>query len=77
MLFSLFPQAQSEVLEKFKEFEAASTVGSGQRVGKLQTNNDGDYFSNNFSILESKVIICHESMVTYSPQQNRMAARMN
>ena len=76
MLFSLFPQAKSEVLEKYKEFEAAFTVGSGQRVGKLQTNNDGDYFSNNFSILQSKAI-CHELMVTYSPQQNRMAERMN
>ena len=76
MLFSLFPQAKLEVLEKFKEFEAAFTVGSGQRVGKLQTNNDGDYFSNNFSILQSKAT-CHELTVTHSPQQNRMAERMN
>ena len=34
---------KSEVLKTFKEFEAVTTVDSGQRVGTLQTDNGGGF----------------------------------
>jgi len=41
---------KSEVLEKFKDFEAATTSNSGQRIGKLQTDNGGEYVSKEFEV---------------------------
>ena len=37
-----FMKDKSEVLEKFKDFEAA-TASSGERIRKLQTDNGGEY----------------------------------
>ena len=50
-----FLRHKSEVLETFKEFEAVTTVDSGQRVGPLWTDNGGEYLSNEFKAhLKSK-----------------------
>ena len=49
---------KSEVLKTLKEFEAVTTVDSGQRVGTLQTDNGGEYLSNRFKeYLKSKGIM--------------------
>ena len=72
-----FLRHKSEVLKKFKEFEAVTTVDSGQRVGTLWTDNGDEYISSEFKeYLESKGI-CHELTVLYSPQQNEVAERIN
>ena len=42
-----FMSHKSEVLEKFKEFETATSI-SGQRIGKLRTVNGDDFFSKEF-----------------------------
>ena len=43
-----FMSHKSEVLEKFKEFEAATTSTCGRRIGKLRTGNSGKYISKEF-----------------------------
>ena len=65
-----------EVLEKFKDFEAATT-SSRKRIRKLRTDNGGEYVSKEFEAhLKSKRIF-HEVSVPHSPEQNGVAERMN
>ena len=68
---------KSEVLEKFKKFEAVTTVDSGQRVLTLRRDNGGEYLSNEFKAYLISKGICYELTVPYSPQQNGVAERMN
>ncbi len=43
-----FMKKKSEVLEKFKEFEAATTNEAGRSMGTLRTDNGGEYLSREF-----------------------------
>ena len=72
-----FMKQKSEVLEKFKEFEAITTNESGQRVIKLRTDNGGEYVSQEFETYLKTKGIKHELTVPHSPQQNGVAERMN
>ena len=72
-----FLRHKSEVLEKFKELEAVTTVDSGQRVGTLRTDNGGEYLFNGFKAYFEPKGICYELTLPYSPQQNGVAKRMN
>ena len=51
-----FMRNKSEVLEKFKEFEASATNESSQRIGgTLRTDNGGEYVAHEFkAYLKSK-----------------------
>ena len=40
---------RSEVLAKFKEFEAITTSDCGQKIGALRTDNGGEYISAEFN----------------------------
>jgi len=72
-----FMKHKSEVLEKFKEFEEATTTDSKNRIRRLRTDNGGEYVSKEFeAYLRSKGIL-HEFTVPNSPQQNGVAERMN
>jgi transposase InsO family protein len=52
-----FIRHKSEVLDKFKEFEALVTNETGQSIGTLRTDNDGEYVSKDFEeFLKSKGI---------------------
>ena len=68
-----FLMHKSEVLEKFKEFEAVTTNESSQRIGTLRTDNGGEYLSKEFKAKGMR----HEMTVAYSPEQNGVAERMN
>lgn len=65
-----FLKYKSEVLEKFKEFKALVTNASSKEIGKLWTDNGGEYVSREFESYLSSKAICHELTVPYSPQQN-------
>ena len=68
---------KSEVLQKFKEFEAATTSTSGQRIGKLRTDNGGEFVSKEFeAYLKSKQIF-YELSVPHLPEQNGVVERLN
>ena len=60
---------KSEVLEKFKDFEAATT-SSGERIRKLRTDNGGEYVSKEFEAYLKSKRIFHEVSVPHSPEQN-------
>ena len=71
-----FMNHKSEVLEKFKDFEAATT-SSGERIRKLQTDNGGEYVSKEFEAYLKSKRIFREVSVPHSPEQNGVAERMN
>jgi hypothetical protein len=72
-----FMKHKSQVLEKFKEFEAAATNEAGCKIGTLRTDNGGEYMSSEFEKYLKEKGIKHETSVAHSPQQNGVAERMN
>ena len=62
-----FMKHKSEVLEKFKDFEAA-TASSGERIRKLRTDNGGEYVSKEFEAYLKSKRIFHEVSVPHSPE---------
>ena len=72
-----FIKHKSEVLQKFKEFEAAATNEANYRIGTLRTDNAGEYMSSEFKEFLKSKGIKDESSVVHSPQQNGVSERMN
>eukprot|EP00795_Rhopilema_esculentum_P007998 gene7998-biopygen1703 len=72
-----FIRKKSEVLKRFKEFEASATNEAACKIGTLRTDNGGEYVSNDFENLLKRKGIKHETSVPHSPQQNGVAERMN
>ena len=70
-----FLRHKSEVLEKFKEFEAITTNESGQRIGTLRTDNGGEYVSREFEAYLKSKGIHHQLSVAHSPEQNGVVER--
>ena len=72
-----FMRNKSEVLEKFKEFEAVTTNQQSQRIGTLRSDNGSEYISKTFEEYLKEKGIHHELTVPNSPEQNGVAERMN
>eukprot|EP00795_Rhopilema_esculentum_P015799 gene15799-biopygen5210 len=72
-----FIRKKSEVLKRFKEFEASATNEAACKIGTLRTDNGGEFVSNDFENLLKRKGIKHETSVPHSPQQNGVAERMN
>ena len=68
---------KSEVFDKCKEFEAATTSEVAKPIGTLRTDNSGEYFSYEFQNYLKEKGIKHELAVRYSPQQNGVSERMS
>ena len=68
---------KSEVLEKFKEWEAAVTNQAECKIKTLQTDNGGEYMSKEFEDFLKEKGIRHETTVPHSSQQNGIAKHMN
>jgi hypothetical protein len=69
---------KSEVLEKFKEWEAAVTNQAECKIKTLRTDNGvSEYTSTEFQDFLKEKGIRHETTVPHSPQQNGVAERMN
>ena len=68
---------KSEVLEKFKEWEAAVTNQTECKIKTLRADNGGEYTSTDFEDFLKEKGIRHETTVPHSPQQNGVAERMN
>ena len=72
-----FIKHKSEVLDKFKEFEAVTTNDCGKRIGVLCSDNGGEYLSDKFKEYLELKQIHHELTLPYSLQQNGVTERMN
>ena len=68
---------KSEVLDKFKEFEALVTNYSGLSIGTLCTDNGSEYVSKGFEKYLKSKCIRHELIIPYFLAQNGEAERMN
>ena len=68
---------KSEVLTKFKGWEAAVTNQADCKIKTLRTDNGGEYMSTDFQNYLKEKRIRHETTVPHSPQQNGVAERMN
>ena len=68
---------KSEVLEKFKEFEAEVTMETDLKIKAIRTDNGGEYVSDNFKRFLKQKGIRHEPTIPYTPQQNGIAERLN
>lgn len=64
------------MLEKLKD-EAATTCGGDWKLGILRSDNGGEYLSGEFEDYLKSKGVHHERTVLYSPEQNRVAERMN
>ena len=72
-----FMKHKSEVLDKFKEFEAKTTNAAGRAIGTLLTDNGGEYLSSAFQNYLKEKGIRHELTMPHAPQQNGVSERMN
>ena len=72
-----FLKQKSEVLDKFKEFEAIVTHECGHSVGTLRTDNGGAYLSREFEAYLRSKGIRHKLTIAHTPEQNGVAERMN
>lgn len=64
-------QNKSEVLDKFKEFEAVTTTDSGQQICMLQSDNVGEYVLQEFETSNYIPIycFCHHLLSLYTPDE--------
>ena len=68
---------KNEALEKFKEWITLMMNQTDRKIKRLRTDNGLEYYSGEFEVIcKSKGIARHRT-VTYTPQQNGLAERMN
>ncbi|KAE9323261.1 hypothetical protein PF008_g17414 [Phytophthora fragariae] len=72
-----FMKKKSEVLEKFKMFKADMENATGRKIKRIRSDNGGEYTGRIFKEYLSKQGNRHEKTVSYTPQQNGLAERMN
>ena len=70
-------QKKSETLSKFYEFQALVEKESGKQVKALQSDNGGEYISNEFKDFCSKEGIRRELIAPHNPHQNGVTERKN
>ena len=68
---------KSEVLEKFKEWEAIETNQADCKIKTLRTDNGGEYMFAEFQNFLKEKCIHHETTVPHSPPQDGITERMN
>ena len=65
------------VLECFKQFQTEAERQTGKKLKVLRSDNGGEYTSKAFEDYCSSKGVRHEKSVSYTPQQNGVAERMN
>ena len=62
-----FMRHKSEVLDKFKEFESATTAGGTLKIGTLRSDNGGEYVSGDFKMyLQNNRVMQHRRTTGYT-----------
>jgi len=68
---------KADVLAVFKTFKARVELESGKKIKCLRTDNEGEYTCDEFDNFCQHEGIKRQFTMTYTPQQNRVAERMN
>ncbi|KAH9685484.1 hypothetical protein KPL70_013981 [Citrus sinensis] len=68
---------KSYVFPMFKEYKARVELESGKKIKCLRTDNGGEYTDGEFLAFCKQEGIQRQFTVAYTPQQNRVAERMN
>ena len=68
---------KDEVFRKFKEFKALIENHTEKKIKTFQSNNGGEFTSNEFKALCKDSGIKRELTTLYNPQQNGVAERKN
>jgi transposase InsO family protein len=66
-----------EVFDEFKEFKALVENQTEKRIKVLRSDNDGDFFENEFEEFCKKCSIERNNITPYTPQQNGFVEKMN
>ena len=70
-------QKKDQTFSKFYEFKALVEKDSGKKVKALQSDNGGEYISDEFKDLCRKKGIRRELIAPHNPQQNGVVKRKN
>ena len=72
-----FLKKKSEVFDRCKEFKALVENQTEKKIKVPRTDNSGEFCSKEFEEFCKKCGIARQKTTTYTPQQNRVAERMN
>lgn len=75
--FTYLLRNKSEVTERFKEFMAWVEKQTGEKVKVLRTDNGKEYVNRQLENFLRENGIIHQTTVTYTPEQNGVAERLN
>nr|GEU39688.1 retrovirus-related Pol polyprotein from transposon TNT 1-94 [Tanacetum cinerariifolium] len=68
---------KSDVFEVFKVYKARVELDSGKKIKCLRTDNGGEYTGDEFDTFYKQEGIKRQFTTAYTPQQNKVAERMN
>jgi transposase InsO family protein len=77
MTWVQFLKSKSETFERFKVFRRLVENEAKENIGALQTNNGGEFTSNEFQNLCSENGIIRKLKNVYTPQHKGVTERMN
>ncbi len=76
-VFVYFLKRKSDVLSTFKQFKVFVENQTGKKIKILRTDNGGEYCSDELMRFFEKNGIHHQTTISYTPEQNGLAERMN
>lgn len=76
-LFVYFLKSKDEVLDCFEQFKAFAEKQTGKSIKRFRTDNGTEYTNRAMQKVLSASGILHETTVSYNPEQNGLAERMN
>lgn len=74
---TFFLKQKSDALKVFKEYVEMAENQTGSKVKILRSDNGSEYTSHEFQNMLKEKGICHQRTISYTPQQNGVAERMN
>jgi len=73
----VFLQRKSDLLSEYKKWLTKAQLHTGTKIKVLRSDNGGEYVSNAFKALHNENGTTHQTTVPDTPQQNRVAERLN
>jgi len=73
----VFLQGKSDLLSEYKKWLIKAQLHTGTKIKILRSDNGGEYMSNAFKALHNENGTTHQTTVPDTPQQNRVAERLN